>query len=241
MKSLIDQAFLYVEPIGQHVHDGHYDLIGPDGEIILPQVWETMVKPDWAITMQMWPMPEKQAMQPPPGMIPPPPEIMAPLIHGKGNKQGKKVKGKSHGHSAPPHGTIPPPPMAPPPPQGMGMPPALAAMGIPPPPMGPPPPPGAGVIEIPGPAAAAVAALGQPQGHRSSKDKRKKKEAAGLALWFAGGPANRKDSLKFAKETEDGPYYRSRSADDGEFLPSAENGRPLRESAPNGRAIKGWF
>jgi hypothetical protein len=39
--------------------------VGPDGEIILPQVWDIVIQPDWAITMHMWPMPE-----PPP----PPPE-----------------------------------------------------------------------------------------------------------------------------------------------------------------------
>ncbi|KAK5133635.1 hypothetical protein LTR08_007489 [Meristemomyces frigidus] len=66
MENLIKQAFLHVDVIGEHVHQGHYDLTGPDGEIILPQVWDTMVQPDWEISMHMWPMPE-----PPP---PPPPE-----------------------------------------------------------------------------------------------------------------------------------------------------------------------
>lgn len=67
MEGLIKQAFLHVDVIGPHVLEGHYDLIGPDGEIILPQVWESMVQPDWAIAMHMWPMPE-----PPPGPHPPP-------------------------------------------------------------------------------------------------------------------------------------------------------------------------
>lgn len=58
MESLIRQAFHHVDVIGQHVQEGHYDLLGPDGEIILPQVWETMIKPDWEISMHMWPMPE---------------------------------------------------------------------------------------------------------------------------------------------------------------------------------------
>ena len=59
MEELIRQAFLHVEVIGPHVADGHYDLVGPNGDIILPQVWETVVEPDWTITMHMWPMPEK--------------------------------------------------------------------------------------------------------------------------------------------------------------------------------------
>ena len=66
MEDLIRQAFLHVEVIGPHVAEGHYDLVGPNGEIILPQVWETMVEPDWAITMHMWPMPEPPKPEPPP-------------------------------------------------------------------------------------------------------------------------------------------------------------------------------
>jgi hypothetical protein len=60
METLIKQAFLHVDVIGDHVHQGHYDLTGPDGEIILPQVWDTMIQPDWEVTMHMWPMPEEE-------------------------------------------------------------------------------------------------------------------------------------------------------------------------------------
>jgi len=56
MEDLIKQAFLHIDVIGPHVQEGHYDLIGPDGEVILPVVWERMIEPDWSITMQMWPM-----------------------------------------------------------------------------------------------------------------------------------------------------------------------------------------
>ncbi|KAL8942371.1 MAG: hypothetical protein Q9216_001691 [Gyalolechia sp. 2 TL-2023] len=66
MEDLIRQAFLHVEVIGPHVAEGHYDLVGPNGEIILPQVWETMIEPDWVITMHMWPMPEPPPEPPPP-------------------------------------------------------------------------------------------------------------------------------------------------------------------------------
>src|SRR3569833_829934 len=71
MEELIKQAFLHVEVIGPHVQEGHYDLIGPNGEIILPTVWEKVVEPDWAITMHMWPM-EKHPIRgpPPPGAMP---------------------------------------------------------------------------------------------------------------------------------------------------------------------------
>ena len=60
MEGLIKQAFLHVDVIGEHVHQGHYDLTGPDGEIILPQVWDTMIQPDWEVSMHMWPMPEEE-------------------------------------------------------------------------------------------------------------------------------------------------------------------------------------
>ncbi|WPH03696.1 Hypothetical protein R9X50_00657900 [Acrodontium crateriforme] len=60
MEGLIKQAFLHVEDYGYHVEQGHYDLVGPDGEIILPQVWDTMIQPDWEVIMMMWPMPEPE-------------------------------------------------------------------------------------------------------------------------------------------------------------------------------------
>jgi hypothetical protein len=78
MEELIRQAFLHVEVIGPHVAEGHYDLIGPNGDIILPQIWDTVVEPDWTVTMHMWPIPEKpKTPEPPP---PPPPEEPAVII-----------------------------------------------------------------------------------------------------------------------------------------------------------------
>lgn len=73
MEELIKQAFLHVDVIGPHVHQGHYDLEGPGGEIMLPQIWETMIQPDWAITMHMWPVPEPPPPPPKsPGTVSPP-------------------------------------------------------------------------------------------------------------------------------------------------------------------------
>jgi hypothetical protein len=74
MEDLIRQAFLHVDVIGPHVVEGHYDLIGPNNEIILPAVWATVIEPDWAITMHMWPIPEKPEEPPPIDVPPPPPE-----------------------------------------------------------------------------------------------------------------------------------------------------------------------
>ena len=51
---------MHIEGLGPHVAEGHYDLLGPHGEIILPHVWETVIEPDWTITMHMWPMTEEK-------------------------------------------------------------------------------------------------------------------------------------------------------------------------------------
>lgn len=104
MEELIKQAFLHVEIIGPHVQHGHYDLIGPNGEIILPQVWETMIEPDWAITMHMWPMPEQPAAGPPPGAAGPPP----------GHRPGERPRsGHGHAHGGGGRGRAGPPPVPP--------------------------------------------------------------------------------------------------------------------------------
>lgn len=89
MDDLIQQAFMHVEGIGDHVAAGHYDLIGPDGEIILPRIWEMVVQPDWAITMHMWPMAEepKEEKDPKPP-APPPPIPTIPDPHPKKHKHG---------------------------------------------------------------------------------------------------------------------------------------------------------
>lgn len=77
MEELIRQVFLHVEIIGPHVAEGHYDLIGPNGDIILPQVWETVVEPDWTVTMHMWPIPEKPSTPEP---VPEPPVETRPKV-----------------------------------------------------------------------------------------------------------------------------------------------------------------
>jgi hypothetical protein len=46
MGDLIKQAFSHVEVIGPLVEQGRYDLVGQNGDTILPQVWETMIEPN---------------------------------------------------------------------------------------------------------------------------------------------------------------------------------------------------
>ncbi|KAH8698251.1 hypothetical protein BGW36DRAFT_142374 [Talaromyces proteolyticus] len=83
MEELIRQAFLHVEVIGPHVAEGHYDLVGPSGDIILPQVWETVIEPDWTVTMHMWPIPEKPKDDQPP----PPPDNNAIIVVEEAKKK----------------------------------------------------------------------------------------------------------------------------------------------------------
>jgi len=111
MEELIKQAFLHVEIIGPHVAEGHYDLVGPNGEIILPQVWETMVEPDWTITMHMWPMPE-----PPKPPDPPPtaPAAAPPAAEAAADGAPQIVIVEPKKEGAPGAPPPPPPPPAPP-------------------------------------------------------------------------------------------------------------------------------
>jgi hypothetical protein len=106
MEELIRQAFMHVEVIGPHVADGHYDLVGPNGEIILPQVWETMIEPDWAITMHMWPLPE-QPRGPPDGanIIDVNPHIVNP-----GSRRNRGNRGQIPPQTSGRRGPPPPPP-----------------------------------------------------------------------------------------------------------------------------------
>lgn len=99
MEELIKQAFLQVDVLGPHVQEGHYDLIGPNGEIILPSVWERVIQPDWNITMTMWPIEKSPPLGPRGagrgGPMPPPP-------HGRGAPPGARRPGGGP--------AVPPPP-----------------------------------------------------------------------------------------------------------------------------------
>ncbi|KAI9800581.1 MAG: hypothetical protein M1833_003239 [Piccolia ochrophora] len=106
MEDLIRQAFMHVEFIGPHVAEGHYDLIGPNGEIILPQVWETMIEPDWTVVMHMWPIPEP-TLGPGPDLGKPPdgPEQVVQV-----GPNARPTVVKHHGKKTSKGGPPPPPP-----------------------------------------------------------------------------------------------------------------------------------
>ena len=52
--ALVKQASLHVEDVGHEVEKGHYGLVDPTGNILLPSIWESSVQPGWKVTMQMW-------------------------------------------------------------------------------------------------------------------------------------------------------------------------------------------
>lgn len=99
MEELIKQVFLHLDIIGPEVLAGHYDLIGPSGETILPQLWEKVIEPGWAITMHMWPMKK------PPGPMKKLPPMDGPSPRPEGNQPS------SMSLQSPPR--PPPPPPAP--------------------------------------------------------------------------------------------------------------------------------
>ncbi|KAK3312892.1 hypothetical protein B0H66DRAFT_382716 [Apodospora peruviana] len=77
MEDLVKQAFLHLDHvIVPHVQEGHYDLVGPNREIILPSVWEKVIEPGWSITMHMWPMDEAPPLRNQPPKPPAPRELL---------------------------------------------------------------------------------------------------------------------------------------------------------------------
>lgn len=53
-EAILKQAFLFVEILGPLVHQGRYDLVGPDDTLILPVAWEQVIKPGMSIEMRVW-------------------------------------------------------------------------------------------------------------------------------------------------------------------------------------------
>lgn len=114
MDELITQAFLQVDVLGPHVQEGHYDLIGPNGEIILPSVWDKVIEPGWSITMTMWPIDKCPPLARPPLATsplatPPPPgrKILIPKLPS--GRVGVPTPGRRP-REAVPAGSMPSPP-----------------------------------------------------------------------------------------------------------------------------------
>ena len=54
-------------PLENEVIAGQYDLINPEGKIILSEVWDALVEPGWEVSMHMWPV--HVAPKPKPGTM----------------------------------------------------------------------------------------------------------------------------------------------------------------------------
>jgi hypothetical protein len=62
MEALIQDVFLHIEIIGNYVVEGHYDLLGPGGGIILTTLWEELIGLGWPISMHKWLMLESSPL-----------------------------------------------------------------------------------------------------------------------------------------------------------------------------------
>ena len=58
ISQLITQAFTHIEGLDDHVSQGRFDLVAPDGSLILPSLWNSMVRPGMEVSMTIWPLPE---------------------------------------------------------------------------------------------------------------------------------------------------------------------------------------
>jgi len=113
MEFLINQAFVPVPNLALRVHDGHYDLVDSQGEIILPSVWETTVKPDWQVTMTMWPLTEPKKIVE--AVKPMPLPMLMPISMPLPMDQPRRSKSKTENRHGREFHALPPPPMMGPP------------------------------------------------------------------------------------------------------------------------------
>ena len=74
---MIQQAFLHVDEFSDHVVNGRFDLVGPQGDIILPVAWDALVQPGWSVTMQMLPSAVREPLNDQDSAVPAPLRNMA--------------------------------------------------------------------------------------------------------------------------------------------------------------------
>ncbi|KAL2063543.1 hypothetical protein VTL71DRAFT_5348 [Oculimacula yallundae] len=185
MENIIKEAFAHIDVLGPRVAQGQYDLIGPQGEIILPQVWESIIQPDWVVTMLMWPLttpPEPSKRKGNNNKLRPfPPDQPLPGPPGASAHPPRLSRSRTGPLGIP----VPPPPSRtrsypnPPLPHRVG--------GGPIPPL----PPRAGPGPSSGPPAAApavISMISKPKKSHKAKNERPK-DRAGILTWMAGTKA----------------------------------------------------
>ncbi|CAD0109596.1 unnamed protein product [Aureobasidium uvarum] len=47
------------DSIQSHIANGRYQILGPEGQIILPEFWELLVESEWHLSMQLLPVPDE--------------------------------------------------------------------------------------------------------------------------------------------------------------------------------------
>ncbi|KAG6361848.1 hypothetical protein INS49_010077 [Diaporthe citri] len=134
MKATLIEAFNHVREIGPHVIEGHFDLLTPNGDRILPHLWSTTIKPGASISMKMWPdTPLRGFYGPPPFLVNPhAPSPAGNAMHARMRQmQAQRMAAMRH----PPPPMMRPPPMIgggppPPPPGGRSFPPPRKVVPI---------------------------------------------------------------------------------------------------------------
>ena len=54
MENLIKHSFSQVESMNSKIFRGSYDILSPAGEIILPEIWDSVIKPGWVVELRFW-------------------------------------------------------------------------------------------------------------------------------------------------------------------------------------------
>lgn len=52
MENLIKCSFSHIESMNSKIFRGSYDILSPTGEIVLPQVWDKVIKPGWVVELR---------------------------------------------------------------------------------------------------------------------------------------------------------------------------------------------
>ena len=47
------RSFSHVESLNSQVFRGSYDILSTTGEIILPEIWDSVVKPGWTVELRL--------------------------------------------------------------------------------------------------------------------------------------------------------------------------------------------
>ena len=54
MENLIKRSFSHVESVDSRIFRGRYDILSPEGEIILPEIWDSVIRPGWVVELRFW-------------------------------------------------------------------------------------------------------------------------------------------------------------------------------------------